>query len=151
MVEVAADSGAGLIVMHMLGEPRSMQQDPQYTDVVSEVEDYLLRQARMLEAAGVDHSRICIDPGPGFGKKYAHNLALLRATPRLAALGYPLVAAWSRKGFIGEITGVEKARERVAGSVAVALWAAARGARVLRVHDVAPTTEALAVLATVRE
>ncbi|MDR2196704.1 MAG: dihydropteroate synthase [Coriobacteriales bacterium] len=146
MVEVAAGCDAGLVVMHMLGEPKNMQLDPHYDDVVGEVSAWLLAQARMLEAALVAPERICIDPGPGFGKTCEHNLALLRATPALAALGYPLMAAYSRKGFIGQLTGVEAAHERVAGSVAVAAWAALHGARVVRVHDVAPTREALRVL-----
>jgi dihydropteroate synthase len=148
MVDVAASCDVGLVVMHMLGEPKGMQVDPHYEDVVGEVRDYLLGQARMLEAAGIAHERICIDPGPGFGKTFEHNLALLRQTTALAALGYPLMAAYSRKGFIGALTGVEKASARVAGSVAVALYAARRGARVLRVHDVAPTVEALRALET---
>jgi dihydropteroate synthase len=150
MTEVAVGSEAGLIVMHMRGEPRDMQADPHYDDVVGEVSAWLLARAQALEAAGVAHERICVDPGPGFGKTYEHNLALLRATAALAALGYPLAAAYSRKGFIGALTGVEVARERVAGSVAVAVWAASRGARVLRVHDVAPTVEALKVLRALR-
>jgi dihydropteroate synthase len=145
MVEVALDSNAGLVVMHMLGEPKHMQLEPHYDDVVAQVSAYLLAQARMLEEAGVASERICIDPGPGFGKTSEHNLALLRATATLAALGYPLMAAWSRKAFIGALTGVELARERVAGSVAVAIWAALQGARILRVHDVAPTTQSLKV------
>jgi dihydropteroate synthase len=145
MVEVAAGCDAGLVVMHMLGEPKDMQADPRYGDVVEEVCDYLLAQAHRLEAAGVASERICIDPGPGFGKDFGHNLELLRQTSAFALLGYPLMAAYSRKRFVGELTGVEKAAERVAGSVVVALYAACRGARVLRVHDVAPTVEALKV------
>jgi len=146
MIELARSTDVGLIVMHMQGTPKDMQQQPHYTDVVAEVEGYLLRQARMLEDKGVARERIAIDPGPGFGKDYAHNLALLKATGRLAGHGYPLVAAWSRKGFIGALTGVEQASERVAGSVAVACWAACQGARILRVHDVAATAQALAVI-----
>jgi dihydropteroate synthase len=148
MVAVCASaiSEPGCVVMHMLGEPRHMQDEPHYNDVVAEVSAYLLAQAGVLELAGVARERICIDPGPGFGKTYEHNRTLLRATPELAALGYPLMAAFSRKGFIGQLTGVPIAAERVAGSVAVAAWAASRGASVLRVHDVAPTVEALKVL-----
>jgi dihydropteroate synthase len=149
MVEVATGCEAGLVVMHMLGEPKDMQVDPHYGDVVVEVSAYLLTQAHMLEEAGVAPERICVDPGPGFGKTYEHNLALLRATRVLALLGYPLMVAYSRKGFIGALTGVEVARERVVGSVAVAVWAALQGAHVLRVHDVAPTTEALRTLRAV--
>jgi dihydropteroate synthase len=150
MRAVAANCDAGLVVMHMLGEPKSMQGNPIYEDVVAEVGAYLLRQAGLLEAAGVAPERICIDPGPGFGKTCEHNLTLLRETRALASLGYPLMAAFSRKGFIGTITGVEVPCERVAGSVAVAALAASWGAHVLRVHDVAPTVEALKVLAVVR-
>ncbi|MCL1880460.1 MAG: dihydropteroate synthase [Actinomycetia bacterium] len=146
MVEVVAESEVGCVVMHMLGEPKSMQANPEYNDVVAEVSSYLLAQAEVLGQAGVDKQRIAIDPGPGFGKTREHNLALLRATAKMAALGYPLVAAYSRKAFIGAITGVQDAAQRLAGSVAVALWAAAQGARILRVHDVRPTVEALRVL-----
>jgi dihydropteroate synthase len=146
MVAVAKDCNAGLIVMHMLGEPQNMQENPKYCDVVKEVSEYLLQQAKMLEGAGIKHERIAIDPGPGFGKDYAHNMALLRATASLAKLGYPLVAAWSRKRFVGELTGEKIAKERVAGSVAVAAWAAANKASILRVHDVKPMAQALAAL-----
>jgi dihydropteroate synthase len=145
MVDVATTCEAGLVVMHMLGEPKDMQVDPCYEDVVGEVRDYLCRRSRMLEEAGVAPERICVDPGPGFGKTFEHNLALLRQTAAFASLGYPLMAAYSRKGFIGVLTGVEKAAERVAGSVVAAVYAAQRGACVLRVHDVAPTVEALRV------
>jgi dihydropteroate synthase len=150
MVAMAAACDAGIVVMHMLGEPKNMQVDPHYEDVVGEVSAYLLGQAHLLEAAGVAPARICIDPGPGFGKTYDHNLALLRQTRALASLGYPLMAAYSRKGFIGALTGVEIAAQRVAGSVAVAVFAALHGACVLRVHDVAPTVEALKVVETVK-
>jgi dihydropteroate synthase len=146
MVDVAVGCDAGLVVMHMLGEPKDMQIDPRYDDVVAEVSAWLLAQAHMLEAAGVASERICVDPGPGFGKTFKHNLALLQATSALAALGYPLMAAYSRKGFIGTLTGVEPARDRVVGSVAVAAWAALHGAHILRVHDVPPTIEALKTL-----
>jgi dihydropteroate synthase len=146
MVSVASGSEVGCVIMHMLGEPKHMQDEPHYDDVVAEVRDYLLAQAQALEAVGVARERICIDPGPGFGKTYDHNLALLRATAELARLGYPLMAAFSRKGFIGQLTDVPVAAQRVAGSVAVAVWAASQGARVLRVHDVAATAQALKVL-----
>ena len=146
MVDVAAKCDAGLIVVHMLGEPNSMQLDPSYTDVVREVSGYLCEQAQRLEAEGVIHERISIDPGPGFGKTFEHNLALIRATPMLAALGYPLVAALSRKAFVGQLTGVESPEKRVAGSVSLAVYAATLGARILRVHDVAATVEALRAL-----
>lgn len=146
MVDVARGSASGLVVMHMRGEPKTMQAEPRYDDVVGEVAVYLQGQARMLEAAGVAAERICVDPGVGFGKTAAHNLALLRATPRLASLGYPLMVAVSRKGFIGKVTGVGQPDQRVAGSVAAALYAVERGALVVRAHDVAATAQALRML-----
>ncbi|MCL2136138.1 MAG: dihydropteroate synthase [Coriobacteriia bacterium] len=145
MREVAGKSDVGCVVMHMLGEPQSMQVDPHYDDVVGEVKDYLLGQAALLQSAGVAPDRICIDPGPGFGKDFSHNLALLQATSELAALPYPLMAAYSRKGFIGKMTGITEAADRAATSAIVAAWAAKQGARVLRVHDVRATVEALKV------
>ncbi|HBT95188.1 MAG TPA: hypothetical protein DEB24_03375 [Coriobacteriia bacterium] len=145
MVEVAAGTDAGLIVMHMAGRPKDMQSDPFYENVVEEVGQYLLGQARVLEAAGVLSERIAIDPGPGFGKNFEHNRALLKATDHLSALGYPLVAAWSRKSFVGQLTGTQEPKQRIAASVATAVYGATCGARILRVHDVAATKEALAV------
>jgi dihydropteroate synthase len=150
MAAVAQASTAGLVVMHMQGEPQNMQQEPYYNDVVAQVKAFLLAQAHALEMQGVAHERICLDPGPGFGKAFDHNLALLRATSELAALGappYPLMAAWSRKGFIGTLTGEPIPANRTAGSVTAALYAAHHGARILRVHDVPPTAQALKVLA----
>lgn len=147
MVDVAAGCDAGVVIMHMLGEPGTMQVDPHYEDVVSEVGGYLLAQAAVLEAAGVARERIAIDPGIGFGKTLEHNLTLLRALPQLAELGYPVVLGASRKRFLGELTGVSEPAERVGGSVATAVWAAARGAAILRVHDVGATVQALAVTA----
>jgi dihydropteroate synthase len=129
----------------MLGEPGTMQDAPRYDDVVDEVRGYLDRQAIRLVRAGIAEERIAIDPGIGFGKTLDHNLELLHSLPALAELGFPLVVGASRKRFIGEITGEQHARERVGGSVAAALWAAARGADVLRVHDVAATVQALRV------
>ena len=145
MMEVAAGCDAGLVVMHMLGEPRTMQDDPHYDDVVREVCDYLLRRANELERAGVVSERIALDPGIGFGKTLAHNLEILRRLEEFVALGYPVVVGASRKRFIGEVTGEAEPARRVAGSVAAALWAASRGAHILRVHDVAETVQALRV------
>jgi dihydropteroate synthase len=145
MVEVAAGCEAGLVVMHMAGAPKSMQDAPHYDDVVTEVRDYLAAQARMLQDAGVAPDRIALDPGIGFGKTTAHNLELLRRLPELVALGYPVLVGVSRKRFIGELTGVSVPAERVAGSVAGALWAVVGGAAIVRVHDVAETVQALAV------
>jgi dihydropteroate synthase len=128
-----------------------MQEAPQYEDVVQEVASYLCSQALMLEEAGVAHERICLDPGVGFGKTAEHNLSLLAATEYLAQLGWPLMVAVSRKGFIGHITGVMQADKRCAGSVAAALYALRHGAAVARVHDVAPTVEALRMLQALDE
>jgi dihydropteroate synthase len=143
MVDVALGCDAGLIVMHMLGDPQVMQVEPSYDDVVREVGGYLVAQATMLEAAGVARERIAIDPGIGFGKTIEHNLELLRRLPELAALGYPLVVGVSRKRFIGALTRVAAPLERLGGSLAAALYAAAAGADVVRAHDVAATVQAL--------
>jgi dihydropteroate synthase len=150
MVALAAFSDAGLVVMHMRGDPRTMQDEPLYADVVAEVAAYLLGQARALEAAGVERERIALDPGIGFGKTTAHNIELLRRLDEIVALGYPVLVGASRKRFIGELTGVPDARSRVAGSVAAALEAVARGASIVRVHDVAETVQALAVASAIR-
>jgi len=152
MQELAFQSRAGCVIMHMQGRPQTMQVDPRYDDVVEEVGEFLLTQATVLTTGGVEASRICLDPGPGFGKDYEQNLALLQNTGRLASLGTPpflLMAAWSRKGFIGKITGEEVPAKRVFGSLAAAIYAASQGAGVLRVHDVGPTVEALKVLEVV--
>ncbi len=149
MVGLAAARDCGVVVMHMLGEPQTMQSDPRYDDVVTEVRDFLLARARVLEAVGVARDRIAIDPGIGFGKTLEQNLALLRAIPELAATGYPVLVGASRKRFIGELTGVTEPCDRVAGSVAAALIAVERGALVVRVHDVAATAQAFAVAAAV--
>ena len=150
MVALAASGDAGLVVMHMKGDPRTMQDAPRYDDVVAEVAAYLKAQALMLEAAGVARERIALDPGIGFGKTTAHNLELLRRLGEIAALGYPVLVGASRKRFIGEITGVAEPRERLAGSLAAALVAIDAGAAILRVHDVAETVAALAIARAVR-
>ncbi|MHB9002900.1 MAG: dihydropteroate synthase [Coriobacteriia bacterium] len=146
MIEIAAGGEAGLVVMHMLGEPGTMQNNPVYGDVVAEVRDWLLDRALALEDAGVARDRIAIDPGIGFGKNLAHNLALMRALPEFASYGYPVLVGVSRKRFIGQITGVEAPRERTGGSVAAAAWAVEHGAHIVRVHDVAETAQAVAVV-----
>lgn len=150
MVDVAVSTGAGLVVMHMQGNPKNMQNDPHYQDVVREVGEYLLVQAAMLEEAGVARERICLDPGIGFGKNLDHNLELLRRLPELALLGYPVLIGASRKRFIGALTGVEVPAERLGGSVAAALWSAEQGADVVRVHDVGATVQALKVFSAIR-
>jgi dihydropteroate synthase len=143
-IEAVARGKVGAIAMHMQGTPSTMQQSPHYGDVVAEVASYLHGRARALEAGGVAAGDIVIDPGFGFGKTLEHNLALFRALPALAALGYPVLAGVSRKRMIGEITG-RPLEERVAGSVAAALLAVQNGARLLRVHDVKQTVDAIRV------
>ena len=142
----AAELGCEVILMHMKGEPRTMQDDPGYRDVVSEVRDFLAERAETAMAAGVARERISLDPGIGFGKRLEHNLALLRALPTVAALCFPVVLGVSRKRFIAAIDRTAStADDRLGGSLAAALLGAARGAAVLRVHDVRETVQALAV------
>jgi len=139
-----AASGAAVCLMHMQGEPRSMQAAPGYDDVVAEVAAFLRERARACEDAGIAPDRIAVDPGFGFGKSVAHNLALLRELRTLAGLGYPVVAGLSRKSTLGALTG-RPPGERLAASVAAALTAAANGAAIVRVHDVRETVDALCV------
>jgi dihydropteroate synthase len=150
MAAVAADAGCPLILMHMLGEPKTMQHDPRYDDVVREVRDFLAGRAGHAIAAGVEPENIILDPGIGFGKTLEHNLALLRRLDSLVELGFPVLFGASRKRFIGRITGVEDARDRVSGTMAANVLAYERGATFFRVHDVRPNREALAVAEAVR-
>jgi dihydropteroate synthase len=139
-----AGSGCAVCIMHKQGDPRTMQQAPQYGDVVAEVRGYLEGRIAVAETAEIARSRIVVDPGFGFGKTLAHNLELLRRLDEFAELGVPLLAGLSRKSMIGAVTGRETG-ERVFGSVAAALLAVQRGAAIVRVHDVAATRDALAV------
>jgi dihydropteroate synthase len=141
MLAVARASKAGVVLMHMQGAPRTMQADPHYDDVVAEVRAFLAGRLDAALAAGMARDRLVIDPGIGFGKTTAHNLALLGALEQLATLAPVLVGA-SRKRFIGEITGAPVA-ERLPGSLTVAVWSLLRGAAILRVHDVAATRAAI--------
>ena len=134
----------GICLMHMRGEPRSMQQQPSYADVVEEVSQFLSRRMQALQDVGVAARRIVLDPGIGFGKSVEHNLELLRRQPELLALGRPLLIGWSRKSTLGTITG-RAVEDRLAASVAAALAAVGQGARIIRVHDVAATADALKV------
>ena len=143
MVEVACACDAGLVVMHMKGEPATMQDDPVYDDVVAEVKEYLAVRARELEARGVAHDRICIDPGPGFGKTKSQTLEVVRNFHEFARLGYPVMCGVSRKGFIGWAYGIDNPLERDEASAAEALMAAELGATILRVHNVSATLKAL--------
>ena len=143
-LQSVSGSDCAVCIMHKQGQPQTMQQAPQYRDVVAEVDAYLHARMVAAEAAGIAPSRLVIDPGFGFGKTLEHNMLLLRELDRLAATGVPVLAGLSRKSMIGALTGREVG-DRVFGSVAAALIAAQRGAAILRVHDVAATRDALAV------
>jgi dihydropteroate synthase len=144
-LDAAAELGVPVVLMHMLGEPRSMQDEPRYDDVVGEVHRFLAERIFSAEMAGIAKKNIVVDPGFGFGKNRDHNLALLAQLQRFTELGVPVLAGLSRKKTIGELTGREVARDRIHGSVAAHLIAAQRGATLLRVHDVAATVDALKV------
>jgi len=141
-LEAAAESGCAVCVMHMQGEPRTMQLDPQYGDVVTEVKAFLLERVQSCRAAGIPAERIAIDPGFGFGKTLAHNAALLRGLDVLTAEKWPVLVGLSRKSMLGKILG-RPAGERLYGSLALAVLAVLKGARIVRAHDVAPTVDAL--------
>jgi dihydropteroate synthase len=146
---VAAALRVPVCLMHMQGEPGTMQQDPTYGDVVAEVAAFLAGRLAACEAAGIPRERLLVDPGFGFGKTLAHNLALLRGLPRLASLGVPVLAGLSRKSMIGALLGGVPVGERLHGSVAAAVLAVERGAAIVRVHDVGPTVQALRIVAAV--
>lgn len=149
-LEAAAASGCAVCLMHMQGEPRTMQHAPHYDDVVGEVRAFLAERVSACRAAGIADARIVLDPGFGFGKTLEHNLTLLRRLEALRIEGLPLLAGLSRKSMIGALTG-KPSEARVHGSVAAALIAAQNGARILRVHDVAATVDALKVLTAVTD
>jgi len=144
MIEVIADHGASTIIMHMKGEPRTMQQRPRYKDVVREVKDYLEQRVAAAEKGGIDPRGIMVDPGIGFGKTVGHNLEIIARLREFRSIGKPIVIGVSRKSFIGKITG-QPAGERVEGSVAAAVLAVKEGANIVRVHDVKETVRALKV------
>jgi dihydropteroate synthase len=150
MVKVAAETGAGLVLMHMLGTPETMQKDPRYADVVSSVRNFLEERMEFAVGRGVAPEQIALDPGIGFGKTDEHNLALLRGIPQLAASGRPVLIGASRKGFIGRLTGRENPADRLAGSLAVAAFAVLRGAQILRVHDVKESCDTASLVDTLR-
>lgn len=144
----AAEMGCEIVLMHMRGEPRTMQEDPRYDDVVGEVEEFLIDRAEMAQVTGVDPDKIWIDPGIGFGKTAAHNYALIAALPRLCSHGYKVLLGASRKRFIAPDLTPE---QRLPGSLAVAVWGAQAGVSAVRVHDVAATVQALDIDAAIRE
>jgi dihydropteroate synthase len=147
MAGLVADRDCDCCLMHMLGEPRTMQSDPRYDDVVDDVKAFLEQRVEFAVREGVREERIQVDPGIGFGKTLEHNLTLLRRLDEIAALGLPVVVGTSRKSFLGRLTGREDPHDRVAATVASNVLAYERGARVFRVHDVAPTVDALRVTA----
>lgn len=148
-LEIVASSGAAVCLMHMQGQPRSMQLEPRYRDVVQDVHHFLSERVAACEAAGMDRSRLVIDPGFGFGKTLEHNLCLLSALDEFTREGLPVLAGLSRKSMIGQITGRPTA-ERLAGSVALAALAVERGASIVRAHDVAATLDAVKIAAAIR-
>lgn len=149
MAEVVAESGCPICLMHMLGEPRTMQEDPRYDNVVDEVLRFLEERLAVALAAGVHEQQVLLDPGIGFGKTLEHNLLLLRHLERFVALGRPVVLGTSRKRFLGAILDAEP-QERLFGTVATTVMGAQAGAAVFRVHDVRPNVEALRVAEAVR-
>ncbi|MGP8035296.1 MAG: dihydropteroate synthase [Steroidobacteraceae bacterium] len=148
-LEAARSSGCAVCLMHMQGEPRTMQLAPTYTDVVTEVGAFLSERARACRAAGIGAERLLIDPGFGFGKTLEHNLTLLRRLDELTAIGPPVLVGLSRKSMVGKLTGRAEG-ERHTGSVVLAVMAALAGARVVRAHDVAATVDALKLVAAVK-
>jgi dihydropteroate synthase len=140
-----ADRGCDCCLMHMLGEPRTMQDDPRYDDVVDDVRAFLEERAEFAVGEGVREERIMVDPGIGFGKTLDHNLELLRRLDEIVAVGFPVVVGTSRKSFLGRLTGRTDPHDRIAATVATTVLALERGAAVFRVHDVAPTKDALTV------
>ena len=145
-LRAAADSGAAICLMHMQGAPRTMQQDPTYDDVVIDVKAFLSERARDCVAAGIDRSRLIVDPGFGFGKTLQHNLLLLAALGSFEDLGLPVLVGLSRKSIVGTLTG-RSVDQRLAGSIVMAALAVERGARIVRAHDVEATVDALRVVA----
>jgi dihydropteroate synthase len=151
MAALVAETGVDCCLMHMLGEPRTMQEDPRYDDVVSEVKAFLEERLAFAVSEGVDEERVWLDPGIGFGKTVEHNLELLRRLEEIVAIGRPVVVGTSRKSFLGKLVGGRDEGERLPGTIATNVLALERGASVFRVHDVAQNADALAVAAaTVR-
>ncbi len=150
IASLVGERGAGLVLMHMLGNPRTMQENPVYEDVVTSVRAFLAERAETAIAAGVPEERIWLDPGIGFGKTLEHNLELLRRIGEIASLGMPVVVGASRKSFIGKIDDSEVG-ERRGGTIAASVLAAANGAEILRVHDVAEMAQALRVAEAIAE
>jgi dihydropteroate synthase len=146
MFDAVASTGAGLVLVHMRGEPKTMQEDPVYEDVVAEVRAFLGERIEAATAAGIARDRLCADPGIGFGKTTDHNLAVLRSIASFRDLGVPILVGASRKRFLGELSGTDDPTDRLDGSVVAAVWCASQGVELVRVHDVGPTVRALRVV-----
>jgi dihydropteroate synthase len=149
MVFVIQEAACPVILMHMQGEPKTMQKEPHYEDVVREVRDFLAQRAEYAVSAGVRPENVIVDPGIGFGKNLEHNLALLRHLDAIVDIGFPVLIGASRKSFLERITGVQAPRDRVSSTVATTVLAYERGATFFRVHDVRANREALAVVEAV--
>ena len=150
MVGLLAERGCPVVLMHMLGEPRSMQRDPRYEDVVREVRDFLVGRVEHAVSAGIREENVILDPGIGFGKTLVHNLELLNSLNVFVELGFPVLVGASRKSFLGKVLGTDDAGDRLFGTVATSVIAYERGATLFRVHDVRANKEALEVAAAVR-
>jgi dihydropteroate synthase len=150
MAPLVAERGVPVVLMHMLGDPKTMQKDPRYGDVVAEVRDFLARKVEEAVAAGVAEANVILDPGIGFGKTLEHNLLLLKHLDAFVGLGFPVLVGASRKGFLGKLTGADDPKDRLFGTVATTVLAYQKGATLFRVHDIRPNAEALAVAAAVR-
>jgi dihydropteroate synthase len=146
----AANSGVGVCLVHMQGEPRTMQESPEYHDVVGEVSAFLLHERAACLAAGIARDSIALDPGVGFGKRHEHNIALLKNLQHITALGSPLLVGLSRKSLIGKVLG-RPALERLYGGLGLAAWAVGMGARVVRTHDIGATSDAIRMVSAVME
>ena len=145
MAELAADTGAGVVLMHMTGTPETMQLNPQYTDVVTDVKKFFEMQAAFAADCGVRREQLCFDPGIGFGKTDEHNLTLLKTVPEFIKLERPVLIGVSRKSMFGRLLGRENPCDRLAASLAAGMFAALRGAHILRVHDVLETVDAMKI------
>lgn len=150
LIPLVARRKAPIVLMHMLGQPLTMQDNPQYDDVMAEVKQFLTERIAVAEAAGVDPQAILIDPGIGFGKAMQHNLHLIRNVGSFAAMGRPMVVGVSRKGFIGRITGETRESGSVFGTAASVAWAVANGAAVVRVHDAAPMSQVVRMIRAIQ-
>jgi dihydropteroate synthase len=146
MFGVVGSAGAGMVLMHIRGEPKTMQAEPHYDDVVAEVRGFLASRLEAAVAAGIGRDHLCVDPGIGFGKNLAHNLALLRSIGAFGDLGVPVLVGASRKRFVGELSDADDPADRLEGSIAAAVWCASQGVEIVRVHDVGATVRALRVV-----